>query len=515
MRIGGSSIFKSMFLAQKSFATKLARTLPTCEARKYFSTGIPDVLLVRKDIKKADFKDRSSVESALSDLVDGSLIGFGGLKQSDSYYVDQIKTPLEPLRHASVDPQLSSLVYSINNGEEEASWIMFSRLYTEDMTYVGNLSRREWSRLLKLVSESSNDKKELWTRTELVFNSMLRMEFKLTCDEFSRLIITASRAGSIESVQEIWDAVLRANIPKTLELWNAYLRATCNADETLWFRRFDGRRTKNTPVEPPAINNAITLISEIIQDGLSPDTTTYELAVLYLAQSGDMDYTAATISAVWGIKLEDAPIDDDHHAVPKGSIVYPRISSLVSIINAYGVGNKFVDGLKVMEKMQELYRIPISGSYALPLWETMMKWAFLTTEPWGITPQSSLDVIWTSVISQKVQPSSKMFHYKSRRELSLGNYAAMVDLIPQVLASGNVSNPIVLAKSILQQAARGLIQEGRMDECNHTLDTWESMSPAFAHVKEKMQRYMTKQRRFPKAPTMLAQYQLYLQNSGE
>lgn len=458
-----------------------------------------------RNIKTTPFNTKLNVDSVHSGLY--STPSTSVVLPHDPYYISGIDTPLKPRRRADIAPELSSLEYSLQNGEAIEAWALFERLYTDDLIYFATLPRIHWSLLLKLASQSSNDMKECWARTELIFKSMVRNSHELSHKDFARLIQTASRAGSIEVVQEVWDTIHRMNIPRSMLLWNSYMRATCNADETLWYRNFDTRRSSLVPGEPPVINDALNLVSRILNDGLMPDTTTYELVLLYLAQRGDMDYAVATISAVWGIKLEDAPIDDEHRALEIGSPVYPQISTLVAIINAYGANDQLVDGLKVMEKIQALYHIPISGDYALLLWETIMKWAYYTTEPWGSTPESTLNTIWLAVTKQNLHPNGPMFHYKSRRELSVGNYDAMFALIPRVLASRNVKNPALFARAIFQQAIHGLADAGRLNECHEALDAWAEILPAFPHVKERVLRYMVKARRHDRTPTQLALYQ--------
>lgn len=395
-------------------------------------------------------------------------------------------------------------MYAIHKQDGKEAWALFERIHTEDLVYLRSLSRLHWSLLLKLVSGSVKDNKECWKRTEMIFSSMLRAGHEPSNQELARIIKVASRAGLVDAVMQIWNNINSANVPRNIELWNAYLRATCNADETMWYRRFNSSPKRRLPQEPPCVNDPLKIVSDILADGLSPDATTYELVILSLGQHGDLDYTSATISAVWGIKLESAPIDDDHQPVRQGSPVYPRISSLVAIINAYGANDALVDGLKVMEKMQALYHIPISGDYALLLWESIMKWSFYSTVPWGNTPESTLDAVWNAVEKNGIAPSPKMFYYKTRRELSLDNFNAMLDLIPEILGSRNVKHPFTLARSVLHQATLGLIRVGRIDEAHYVMDKWAEVNPAFGHFRERMLKHTLKHRAYIKQPSALA-----------
>lgn len=462
-------------------------------------------------IKSAKFNLQPITDALLLGLSDTTAWTGPSISLTDSYYVEGINANLKPKYHNAALPELASILHAIDTANAADAWTQFQRVYTEDLQYIQNLSRQQWFQLFNLVSESTHNSQENWARCELVFNSMVQAGHELNPKEISKLIKVASRAGLENVVQEIWNGIYRGNIPRSVELWNSYMKATCNADETLWYRKFNGAKSKKLPLEPRATNDALNLVSDILADGISPDSTTYETVVLYLGQKGDLDYAAAVVSAVWGIKLEHAPLDDDRSTpVPIGSPLYPQISTLVSIINAYGANDQLVEGLKLMEKMQGLYNLPISGDYAILLWETILKWAYFSTEPWGNTPGIALDAIWTSVVDRHhLNPNGKMFHYKIKRDLALRDYDAMLEFIPQVLSSHNVKRKHSHASQILYQATKGLANVGRLEDCDKALEKWAPLGPQFAHVKEKVQRYIATSSSVGKlSPTLLTIDQL-------
>lgn len=460
-------------------------------------------------IKRAQFNARTGLDDVLAGLADMSLATPITIPKHDSYYSSCMSRRLRPKKNIPVPAEVALLVDAIRNADATEAWTLFDWAHTEGLDSLRNISRQQWSQLFFLVSRASPNAWENWKRTELVSNVMIQLKVELTGKEYATLMKVASRARLGDAVQEIWNKVMRSNIPRSLELWNNYLRASCNADERLWHRKFNGTRPKI--LEPATIKDPLSIISSILEDGLSPNTTTYELVILSLGHRGDADYAASIISSVWGIKLENAPLDDDIPSpVSQGSIVYPRISTLVSIINAYGSSDKLVEGLKLMEKMQSLYKIQISGDYALPLWENVMKWAFFSSEPWGNTPGITLDAIWTSIVDRhQLKPNGRMFSYKARRELALRNYNGLLDLIPQVMSSRNVKAKTVQASSILMLAAKGLANIGSLEACHTALDTWAPMGLPFEQVREKMQKYIaTSPRVGQHDPTVLTIAQL-------
>lgn len=442
------------------------------------------------NIPKARFNAKTGLDDVFAGLADKSLASPITISKHDPYYSSCMSRSLKSKKNMPVSAEVASLVDAICNADAMEAWTLFDWAHTEGLDSLRHLSRQQWTQLFFLISRASPNAWENWKRTELVFNVMVQLEVELTGKEYATLMRVASRARLGDVVQEIWNQLMHSKIPRSLELWNSYLRASCNADERLWHRKFNGSRSKI--LEPATTKDPLSIISSILEDGLTPNTTTYELVILSLGHRGDADYAAAIVSSVWGIKLENAPLDDDIPSpVSQGSIVYPRISTLVSIINAYGSSDKLVEGLKLMEKMQTLYKIPISGDYALPLWEKVMKWAFFSSEPWGNTPGIALDAIWASIVDRhQLKPNGTMFSYKVRRELALRNYNGLLDLIPQVMASHNVKAKTVQASSILMLAAKGLANVGSLEVCHKALDTWAPMGLPFEHVREKMHKYI-------------------------
>lgn len=458
---------------------------------RYFTADTKDIQRnshrspVLLTIRKAPFKLNTDIEDVLDGIVDIPL----GLSKQDAFFTKQIQSGFTSKKASFLMPEIRGLTDAIESKQAHEAWVQFKHLYDDEMVYLRRLSRLQWSELFLLISNSTHNAKENWTRAELIFNSMIRVGHEMTAREFTSLIKCASRARLPQVVQEIWNGISKAGIPRTVELWNSYMRATCNADETLWQRKFNGGKHVEEPV---ATNDPLNIVSQILADGLSPDATTYELVVLSLGQSGNLDYAAAVTSSVWGIKLDDAPLDEDLITpLSVGAITSPRISTLVSIINAYGSSNELVEGLKIMEKMQSRYKISISGDYALLLWETILKWSYYSTEPWGNTPGIAMDAIWTSIIDRHhINPNSRMLFYKAKRELALRNYEGMIELLPLVMESHNVKNKNAQASSILHQAALGLANSGQLESCKRALDAWAPMGQQFALVREKLHQHI-------------------------
>lgn len=495
-----------------SYRNILANNRPVSNLR-CFSTTLPSGTLGHEGnrqsylllSKQTKFNVKSNLETVLSGLSTTLTNSGVYISKEDPYYVEGINKSLKVKQLGTVPYTLASLVHALETRDAVDAWAQFKRIHMEEMDFVRDLSRQQWSQLFNLLTEAKADPKEKWIRTELIFNAMIRTGHELNPKEFAKLIKIASRVGLGNVVQEIWNGIYRKKVSRSLELWNSYLRATCNADETLWYRKFNGTTFTKLPREPIATNDALNIVSEILADGLSPDSTSYEMVILYLGQKGDLSYASAVVSAVWGIKLDNAPLDEGlPKPVSTGSALYPQVSTLVSIINAYGANGQLVEGLKIMEKMQALYNLPISGDYALHLWEAILKWAYFSSEPWGNTPGIALDAVWTSVVDRhNLKPTGKMFYYKTHRDLVLRNYKAMIEFVPLVLSSHNVKNKSLQASSILYRGTKGLARMGELDACRAALDKWAPVGPQFEQVRENMHRYIATSSKIGKQPPLV------------
>lgn len=390
--------------------------------------------------------------------------------------------------------ELINLLHSIHVMDSSAAWSEFQKVYTEDLVYLRGLTRIQWSFLLNLVSARPVEDENSWQKTNLVLESMMRLGNLPTPTEYARILKTAGKRRHQNIVDEIWSYIRSTNADVSVDLWNSYIRTTCNADETMWFRRFNRADSKKTKQEPVATNHAVTLVTQMIEDGTTPNARTFELVLLYLGQAGDLEYAKSLILSLWGISLE--PVDDaidNSVQLPRGDLNYPTISTLNAIMNAFGVSDNFVTGLRLMEKMQKQYKIPLDDSPdALQLWKSTMRWAFWTSEPWGSTPPVALELVWKSVIeTYGIKPSGSIIHYKFLRELCRRDYDSAARLIPMLLESPNVKHPRAQFAQSLKKVARGYVRIGEVEKCYTMLNKWAPLDPMFQQVLVDVQSYDT------------------------
>lgn len=122
---------------------------------------------------------------------------------------------------------------------------------------------------------------------------------------------------------------------------------------------FDGLKLWQTAVTTKKPdNNAIGLVSKMIENNIQPNAATYELLMLHFAHFDDLSHTESLISSIWGVSLD--PVDKEGEATPtQGSLAYPTYYTLVAIINAFGSNGELVRGLQLMQEMQNKYKIDI------------------------------------------------------------------------------------------------------------------------------------------------------------
>ncbi|VVT48404.1 uncharacterized protein SAPINGB_P001762 [Magnusiomyces paraingens] len=323
---------------------------------------------------------------------------------------------------------------------------------------------------------------------------MIKIGYQPTSIEYSKIIKTAAKTRNQDIVEQIWKYIRSSNVEISTDLWNSYIRATCNADETLWYRRFNRNtncESKKIQKEPIATNHAVNLVTQMIEEGVTPNSRTFELVILYLGQAGELDYVKSLIHSLWGVSLNCSREEADVVKLHTGDLNYPTITTLSSIINSFGVSNQFLIGLQIMERIQKQYNIVLDGSSAsLQLWKSMMRWAFWTSEPWGNTSPFALELVWKTIIeTNKIQPSGSMIHYKILRELCRRDYDSAASMIPMFFESSNVKYPDQHVVQSLKKVARGYIRIGNDDKCVSLLKKYESFPGIYQEVFDDIQRY--------------------------
>lgn len=429
------------------------------------------------------------------------------LMKSDNYYSDSINTYdviNSHLKPAGIfDPVLINLSHAIISGNSSVAWDEFQKVYTDDLIYLSKIPRVQWSLLLNLITSKAVEDPSSWTKTSLIFESMVKLDQKITSSEYSKVFRVASKARKLDELEKIWNFILSVNAEKSVGIWNSYIKATCNADSGLWFRRFNRgyhQESETQRAEPLAFNNAVDLVTKMIEEGTTPNAQTYELVLLYLGQCGQLDYAQSLIYSVWGISFDHSETnktyENDDNVRSGGSVLlvgdpnYPTVSTLIAIIDAFGASDSLVTGIRLMEKMQKTYNLEIvHGSQALLLWKAVMRWAFYSSEPWGNTPTFALELVWNTIIERyQIKPSGGMIFFKILREMSRRDYDSAANLIPMLLNSPNVKYPKLYVANALRKVSKGYIRAGQADKCLQLLNEWAPLDPLYQRVLEDVQK---------------------------
>lgn len=430
-----------------------------------------------------------------SGLIDLSLLKRPNevLPKADQFHSDLTQIKQSNTKAAIYQPQspyLVGITHAILNNNPDEAWSEFQRAHIQDVEVLRGLSRIQWSLLLSLLTRFSS-KDSSWVKVKTVFESMIHLGYQPTASESTRVIGLASKYRDLNSISEIWNLIMSSNIPRTTNLWNCYIKATCNADPALWTRKFNGTRPKSRQQEPAAINNAVDLIAQMVEEGIAPNASTYELALLYLGQCGQLEQAESLISSLWGVSLESAEEDGANMStqIITGDPNYPTYFTLVAIVNAFGVSNSLVTSLKLMESMQKKYSIDIGNNVIL--WKSLIRWAFLTSEPYGSTPPVAFDLIWKMALDQyKLTPDRYMILLKLKQEYNRRDFEAASELLPLFFTLQNGQDYIQHIASSLRRTAKGFVKNGKVEKCNDLLERWAPLNPLFQSVADDVQKYI-------------------------
>lgn len=437
------------------------------------------------------FNQNTQNESLFNGLVDMSFLKRPGevLSKQDKFYSD-LPTP-------NSLPSTTGLFFNPGNaytiGIANALmyqnpielWTEFNKAYSHDMEILRTLTRFQWSMIIRLLTNSRVSENS-WNNMKFVVEAMMKLGHDIKSWEWIRIMGLAARDQDINGIQQIWNIIEQTGTDKTTALWNSYISQTAGTDAFRWFKNFDKRAS---PQKKP-VNNAIGLVSKMIENNIQPNAATYELLMLHFAHFDDLSHTESLISSIWGVSLDPVDKKEGETTPTQGSLAYPTYYTLVAIINAFGSNGELVRGLQLMQEMQNKYKIDIGKkSKSLVLWKTMMKWAFLTLEPNGNTPAKTIDFIWDTMMNKYgLYPDSFIIRLRILHEISVRNYDQAAELLPMYIEQdGSESAKVHLAAS-LRKISKGYIKTGKFKECRALLEHWAPVNPLFQKAAEDLVR---------------------------
>jgi hypothetical protein len=381
------------------------------------------------------------------------------------------------------DRRLASFARAIATNKRDEAWELFEVLYGENLEFLSALSLHQCSSFLKLMPYTVRN--NYWDRIQIISNAIKRGGHKLTAQCYTIMILSAFRAQDHTSVHEIWNEVEASQIPKTAGLWNSYIMATCNG--YIWFwngsKKLRLKKDKVLP-EPPATNDTVELFKRMIADGVQPIARSYELLVLYYAKRGDMEGLRAVLNSVWG----DPNGDVAYEKINRAMVPTPDMSTLSTIIHAYGYNNKFVKGMSYVNWLVNTYDLPLAHKSAIQFWKAMLYWSFTTRNPRGETPENTFGVIWRSLYDKyNIQPTFAMFYLRLLHLQTYGRAEYIVKLIPAIWESeAVVTNKQLLASMFLRRAGKLWISKGDKKSATKAVKYWASEYPSLADARDQV-----------------------------
>jgi hypothetical protein len=307
-----------------------------------------------------------------------------------------------------VDPRVDALVQHIGDKLPVLSWSRFYSLYMENPRLLSSFTKAQCAALLNLTASAPTKPPVTWERLQTVVGAIRNGGYGLSAQEYARLIKSAFRARDFESVDLLWREVEEQNIEKTTGLWNAYIWASCNCDVNTW----PGYTLKPQP-QPGTVNDPVALFKDLCQEGCVPNSETYELLLLGFAQQRDLDGVRTVTSSIWGRLGDDAHQSKQYHLARYGSMVQPTLSTLTTLIHAYGFNGAMIEGLEYVDWLQRKYSINLSTAAATKFWNAALKWTFRTAKPGGTTPRYTFETLWESMtMVYNITPTPYMFNLR-------------------------------------------------------------------------------------------------------
>lgn len=339
------------------------------------------------------------------------------------------------LRHATREPVVRELVFYISDKSRAKAWDLFSSIRqnssTQSIGLLTQLTPSEWTAFLEMYSAGYHTSRYSWPRVKKIAEAMRSLGISPSPQDFGLLIERAFKAFEHTEVENIWLWAqerhgLDGHSLLSTDTWNKYIMATCDGYSRFW----KGSVARQTAASR-SYNDALMLFQEMQRIGVSPNHRTYELLLMYFAKvAGNLDKAQAVISSIWGS-------DPDHAQLNKDSALYPQVTTLRAIIDAYAVNNKLMDGLALMEDVRASYSINLSGKSAIPLWESLLDWAFYTTRPRGRTPPTLFNHIWDLMTnSYKIVPGDSLWRIRLKKLRANKEIGIMLSSAKTILDSG-------------------------------------------------------------------------------
>jgi hypothetical protein len=271
----------------------------------------------------------------------------------------------------------------------------------------------------------------------------------LNARHYTYLIKLAHLTRRPKQVQDAWEQAMLNECDKTSALYNAYLKARTDASPRLrgnsdmpdlagakfWATNKDVSDSRAHALDP------IEFMNEMRDRGIEPTRITYAIALNHYGQQNNLPMAVSICENLWGVGFNSGKLEGPR--VPHTSIMHPTPFTLISIIDAFGLNDRLVEGKAYCETIADIYGIRLDSQLAQGYWTHLMRHALYTGITHGQSSKEMCNSVWSNIVEFDYPPSPAQYSLRIRDLLArdrledlqtLMHYALSVDKVGEMAA---------------------------------------------------------------------------------
>ncbi|KAK6350132.1 hypothetical protein TWF696_006378 [Orbilia brochopaga] len=223
--------------------------------------------------------------------------------------------------------------------------------------------------------------KRFWSNLNVVLETMLEHGHRPTVLDYTNLMSKAVWSRNLRLQDALWRRMVGHNIRPNTWTYNARLALTAGPRPRNNLRKFPLihkeeylRRWQNK--SRTALTKSMGVYSDMLNDGLFPNTMTVELLVLAHSSVGDVAGISRLVQNVYGITVGEAN-ENVERAITPGSPIYPTPKTLKVLAVAYCRNAQFAAALQAVELVSTIYNVPIKDD----TWDVLIMYSYALSRP--------------------------------------------------------------------------------------------------------------------------------------
>lgn len=289
---------------------------------------------------------------------------------------------------------------------------------------------------------------------------MEELRMPLLPHDWHHVLLMAAQCHQMHRMEWVWDEMSTLQVPKNVRMWNAYMLGKMNGLSAKGMMAEENERNTR------AADAALQVLERIRADGVEPDYHSMALCLFAQAKAGRMGEVDRIIKETWNI-----PHDESRPLCDPTSRFYPTHSTLLHMVNAYGINGEIEKMVVVLETAMRVYNLP---PIPRDVSDALLRWTIFAAKSKRVAQTAPMELCKILLAKPyRVRPSILMLAMQTSYLVAIRDINGAKDCLNRMCLLYPWEKVQRQVEKYVNQILEGLLQTQRYSDVVYFANKWK------------------------------------------